>query len=253
MNLVVLGSGTGWVRLERNAPGYLVEKEGFVLILDFGPGILKQILKIGKKLEDISAIFLSHFHPDHTAELIPFFFATRYNLGYFRTEPIYLFAGKGFIEFYKGLKSAYGKWVEPPEGLLVIKELPIEKNYQFEIGPFKAKIFPVKHNPESIAIRLESEGKSLVYSGDTGYCENIVELAEGADVLILECSNLGEVRAEHHLSPEEAGMIAEKARVKKLIISHIYPHSDVPELKDLAKKEFSGEIIIAKDLLDIKI
>ncbi len=253
MKLTILGSGTGWIRLDRNAPGYLLEENGFCLVLDFGPGILKQFLKTGKKLEDISAIFLSHFHPDHTAELIPFFFATRYNLGYFRRENFYLYAGSGFREFYQGLQKAYGRWVEPPEGLLIIKELPVEKNYTFKIGPFYTKVTPVKHNPESLAIRLEARGKSLVYSGDTGYCANIIELADNADVLILECSNFGEVKAEHHLSPEEAGRIAEKAGVKRLIISHIYPHSDVPELKLFVEKEFSGEVIIAKDLMEIEI
>ncbi|MFN3921544.1 MAG: MBL fold metallo-hydrolase, partial [Caldimicrobium sp.] len=78
MRLTVLGSGTGWITLERSSPAYLVSHENFHLLLDFGPGTLRQILRVGLTFNDISAIFISHFHPDHFSDLIPFLFATRY-------------------------------------------------------------------------------------------------------------------------------------------------------------------------------
>jgi len=252
MKLVVLGSGTGWICLERNSPGYLVEVNNFCLLLDFGPGILKQILKIGKKLEDISAIFISHFHPDHVTDIIPFFFATRYNLGYKRTSPIGLYVAEDFAFFYNLLKTAFKNWIEPPEGLLNLNLLPKIKKYSFFIGPFKAYTTPVKHNPESLAIRLEYENKSLVYSGDTGYCEELIELAEGADLLVVECANSEEIYVEHHLSPKDIAVISERAKVKRIVLSHFYPHSEKVEVNTI-KEKFKGEIILAKDLIEIEI
>lgn len=252
MKLIILGSGTGWIRLERNSPGYLVEVDDFCLLLDFGPGILKQILKIGKKLEDISAIFISHFHPDHVTDLIPFLFATKYSLGYKRVLPVSLYASEDFTHFYNSLKLAFREWIEPPKGLLNINLLPKLKNYQFFIGPFKACSSPVKHNLESLAIRLEYQGKSLVYSGDTGYCEELIELSEKADLLIIECSNSDELYVEHHLSPKDIALISERAKVKQIVLSHFYPHSEKVDL-NLIKNIFKGEIILAKDFIEVEI
>ncbi|RLG12780.1 ribonuclease Z [Candidatus Pacearchaeota archaeon] len=253
MKLTVLGSGTGWIRLERNAPGYLLELNKFILLIDCGPCVTKQILKAGKKLDDISAIFISHFHPDHVSDLIPFFFATHYRLGYFRKEPIILYACEGFKEFYKGLKNAFGHWVEPPKGLLNIIELPKKENYSFMIGPAKAWSTPVKHNPESLALKIEYKNKKLVYSGDTGYCEELIKFSQGVDLLIVECSNSEKIYVEHHLSAQDIALIGKRSKVKKLMLTHFYPHSEDENLIEKIKKEFDGEVILAEDLLSLSL
>jgi ribonuclease BN (tRNA processing enzyme) len=253
MKLTVLGSGTGWLRLDRNAPGYLLEEEDFCMLLDCGPGVFKQILKLGKKLEEISAIFISHFHPDHVADIIPFFFAIRYSMGYKRVLPVYLYTSEYFFQFFEALKKAFNEWIEPPQGLIKINGLPKVKNYSFSIGPFKAWSMPVKHNPESLAIRLEYKGKSFVYSGDTGYCEELIELSKNADLLLVECSNSEILAVEHHLSPQDIAVIAERAKVKRVLLSHFYPHSEKEGIEEIIKKEFSGEVILAKDFMEITI
>ncbi len=171
MKVTILGSGTGWITSKRGAPGYLLSYRDFHLLLDLGPGTIKQLLKVGLTLNDISAIFISHFHPDHITDLIPFLFAMRYQLGYTRRDKISLYAHKNFSAFYEGLKSAFGHWVCPPEGLLEINLIEKESLFSFQLGPFLAKTIKVNHNPESLAIRLELGKKSLIYSGDTGFCE----------------------------------------------------------------------------------
>lgn len=252
MKVTVLGSGTGWVRLDRNSPGYLVEVDNFSLLLDLGAGVLKQFLKLGKKLEDISSIFISHFHPDHVVDLISFLFAMKYNLGYKKTSPVTLYVAEDFIEFYKLLNTAFKNWLEPQEGLLNIQLLPKIKKYKFSIGPFEAYTSPVKHNPESLAIRLEYKNKSLVYSGDTGYCEELIELAKEADLLIVECSNSKNLYVEHHLSPEDIALISKKAKVRQIIFSHFYPHSENID-KEFLKENFKEKVILAEDLMTIEL
>ena len=253
MKLTVLGSGTGWFRKDRWAPGYLVEEEGFCLLLDCGPGVFRRVIELGKTLEDISAIFISHYHPDHVADIIPFFFAIKYEVGYKRMNPVWIYTSEYFPKFFEFLKQAFNEWVVPPEDKVRFNFLPIKRGYKFRLGIFDGVTTPVKHNPESLGIRLEKNGKVLVYSGDTGYCEEVVELAKGADVLILECSNSLDYRVEHHLGPEEVADIAERAKVKRLIVSHLYPHSEWEGLKDYIEKHFSGEVIIAEDLMSIEI
>lgn len=252
MRLTVLGSGTGWITLKRSSPGYLVSADNFHLLLDLGPGTLRQLLKTGLKIDEISALFISHFHPDHVADLVPFFFATRYNLGYTRTEPFTVYGHQSFINLYEGLKQAFGHWVSPPVGLLNLYLIETESLTEFEIGPFKASTVGVKHNPESLAIRLEFYEKSLIYSGDTGFSEELIELAKGGDLLILECANpIGATRG-FHLDPEEIAEISAQAKPKKLLLSHFYPHSENVPL-EIIQKKFFGEIMLARDLLTLEI
>lgn len=250
MKLTILGSGTGWIRADRHAPAYLVSLEDFHMLLDIGPGTLYQLQKINCSLNDLSALFISHFHPDHVTDLIPFFFATRYKLGYTRKTPITLISHYSFSDFYEGLKRAFGHWVCPPEGLLELRLINEEDPFSFKFGPFKATTVKVNHNPESLAIRLEFEGKSLIYSGDTGWCEALIELARGCDLLILECANSETFASPYHLGIDEITEIAFQAEPKKLLLSHFYPHSENPYLGVL-KKNYDGEIILAEDLLTL--
>lgn len=252
MKLTVLGSGTGWLTLSRRAPCYLVSIGNFHLLLDLGPGSLYQLLKTGLRLEDISAIFISHFHPDHITDIIPFFFASRYHLGYQRKDPVYLIAHESFKNFYQGLLEAFGDWIKPPENLLHLILIPTLDLYSLKLKQFKFITAGVNHNPESLAIRLEYQGKSLIYSGDTGWSENLVELANRGDLVILECSNSKDYSVPIHLGPEEIKELAIKANPKKILLSHFYPHSENPEIDSL-RVSFQGEIIIAEDLQTIEI
>jgi ribonuclease BN (tRNA processing enzyme) len=250
MRLTVLGSGTGWFRVERSAPSYLLSLDEFHFLLDLGPGSLRQLLRLGFTLNDISGIFISHFHPDHVTDLIPFLFATRYNLGYTRLEKVFLIAHESFARFHEGLKAAFGSWVEPKEGLIEYFLVPDTDFYEFELKGFRLKTAKVNHNPESLALRVEFKGKSLIYSGDTGYTESIIKLAEGGDLLILECANGDGVYVPQHLGPEDVARIAMLSKVKRVLISHLYPHSE-PVPVEVIKKHYSGEVILAEDLIVI--
>lgn len=251
MKLTVLGSGTGWISLKRSAPSYLVSLKDFHLLIDMGPGTLRQILKAGLTLNDISAIFISHFHPDHIADLIPFFFATRYNLGYTRKDKLELFAHRDFNEFFEGLKKIFRQWVCPPEELLSLF-LVEEDLYSFTLGPFKAETLKVNHNPESLALKLEFQKKILIYSSDTGFWEPLIDFSKKADLLILECANSESIISPFHLGPKEIAEIVSKANPKKLLLTHFYPHSEHPNL-DIIRKDYKGDILLAEDFMVIDI
>ncbi len=253
MKFTVLGSGTGWPRLHRGAPAYLLQVAGENFLLDFGPATLPRLLRLGLSLDDIDAIFLSHFHPDHVTDLIPFLFATRYRLGYRRTKKVELYAGEGFKDFYAGLKKAFGHWVEPPEGLLEIQELSVQYESAFLRPPLEIRTAPVTHNPESIAFRFDFEGKSLVYSGDTDYSPQLIELAREADLLVVECSFPEGQKVSGHLVPSLIGQMAGQAQVKKLLLTHLYPPCEGKDLLSPIRPYFSGEIIVAEDFLSLNL
>lgn len=245
MELIVVGSGTGVPSLRRGSPGYGVRAGGRLVFLDLGPGVLRAMLRYGLNFSEIDVLCLTHLHPDHVGDLVPFLFATRYSLGYTRAEPFHLLVARGFSEFYGHLQQAFGQWVEPPPGLMQLKELDPAKTEEVVLGEIIIKSAATNHTDASLAYRVEAEGRALVYSGDTDESDSLVELARGADLLVLECANPFKVPG--HLTPPEAGRLAAKAGVPRLVLSHFYPPCDEVDVAALAGEEFKGEIIRAED------
>ncbi len=251
MELIVLGSGTGVPSLRRGAPALAVKAAGRLALLDLGSGALRSLLKYDLNFSRIDIIALTHLHPDHIGDLAPFLFATRYSLGYTRQEPFDLLAARGFQIFYENLRRAFGSWVEAPPRLLRLRELNPDGPDETAFPGLVIKSAPVNHIEGSLAFRLESQGASLVYSGDTDESDSLVELAKGADLLALEAANPFKVPG--HLTPQEAGRLAARAGVQRLLLTHFYPPCDEVDVVALAAQEFSGEIIKAEDGLRVEI
>ncbi|MEW6387049.1 MAG: ribonuclease Z [Thermodesulfobacteriota bacterium] len=251
MELIVLGSGTGVPYLRRGAPALAVKAGARLILLDLGSGACRALLRYGLNFSQIDVIALTHLHPDHLGDLVPFLFATRYSLGYTRKEPFDFLVARGFREFYGHLQGAFGQWVEPPPGLMRLRELNPDGLEEVAWEGLVIKSAPTNHTPGSLAYRLEAEGRSLVYSGDTDESDSLVALAQGADLLVLECSNPFKVPG--HLTPLEAGRLAARAEVKRLLLTHFYPPCDEVDVVALAAAEFSGEIIRGEDGLTLEI
>jgi ribonuclease BN (tRNA processing enzyme) len=249
MELTVIGSGTGVPSLRRGSPALAVRAAGRLLLLDLGSGTLRSLLRYGFNFSEIDLLALTHLHPDHVGDLIPFFFATRYALGYTRREPFTLLAARGFKEFHGHLQAAFGGWVEPPPGLMALRELSPDGPEQVDVQDLRVLSAPTHHTPGSLAYRVEAWGRSLVYSGDTDLSPSLVELARDADLLVLEASN--PFKVEGHLTPAEAGRLARQAGAKRLLLTHFYPPCDQVEVAALAAAEFQGEVLKAEDGLQV--
>jgi len=250
MNITVLGSGTCVPSVRRSSPAILIRGEGKLLLLDIGSGTLRRLAEAGVSIHDIDLIFLSHFHPDHCSDLVPFLFATKYAFAQTRTKALHLAGGPGLHDLLHGLQKVFGRWIVP-EGY------PFHLHEAKGMIPFEnfiLKTLPLTHSESSIALRVEIPGgKAMVYSGDTDYCENIVALANNADLLILECSLPEEMKVEGHLFPSLAGRIARESLCKRLLLTHFYPPCDEQDLAREVAKEVVGEIILAEDLMKIEV
>ncbi len=251
MELIVLGSGTGVPSLRRGAPAYAVRAAGRLIMLDLGSGACRGLLHHGLSFSQIDIIAITHLHPDHIGDLVGFLFATHYSLGYTREVPFAILAARGFREFHAKLKIPFGDWVEPPEGLMDIWELKPDGPDQVIFEGLTLKSAPVNHIAGSLAYRLEAGGKTLVYSGDTDVSDSLVELARGADLFLLECANPFKVPG--HLTPAEAGWLAARAGVKRLLLTHFYPPCDEEDVAAVARKEFRGEVLRAEDGLRLEV
>jgi len=254
IRVTILGSGTCVPSLKRSSCSVLVQTGNSNLLFDAGPGTMHRLLEAGLEIFDISFIFFSHFHPDHTGELATFLFSTKYPDTARRNHPLTLVAGNGFSDFFHHLTSVYGRWIELEQGLLHIVEQDNSTIQSRVFGNFTVTSGPVRHNPESTAFRITGPGgRSVVYSGDTDLCDSLVSLAEGADILICESALPDEKKTAGHLTPSEAGMIATRASVGKLVLTHFYPECDNVDMAAQCRKTWSGPLALAEDLMTITV
>jgi ribonuclease BN (tRNA processing enzyme) len=251
MELIVIGSGTGVPSVRRGSPCLAVKTDGRLLVMDLGAGSLRALLRYGLNFSAIDLLALTHLHPDHVGDMVPFLFAMRYSLGYTRTEPFRLLAARGFARFHDRLKEAFAGWVEPPPGLMDLKELAPEGPDELRDGDLVIKSAPTNHTEGSLAYRVEAEGRSLVYSGDTDVSDSLVDLAREADLLVLEASNPFKVQG--HLTPVEAGRLAARAGARRLLLTHFYPPCDEVDVVAQASQEFKGEVLRAEDGLSLTV
>ena len=215
MRLTVLGCAGSFPGPESACSAYLVEADGFRLLIDFGTGSLSALQRyVG--LDAVDAIILTHLHCDHILDAVSYVVVRRYApAGPLPALPVYAPAGAP-----DRLAHAYSDHEGPIDDVYTFHPLAPGT---FPIGPFTVTVDRVNHPVETYGVRLEHEGKSLCYSSDTAPCEAILRLAHGADLFLCEASYLDGVEnpPDLHLTGREAGEIATKAEVGQLLLTHL--------------------------------
>jgi len=251
--LYLLGTGCAIPQGKRGGPGVLLKNyiKNYsvpeMFLFDLGRGVMDKLSNLGIDYCQIGYLFFSHYHPDHTAELVSLLFAYRDPVFGRKEKEFFIFGPPGLLDFYEGLTKIYGSSVKAENYPLILKEVRED-----EVSTLGSKIVvrEVDHSGASVGYRIKlGNGKVIVYSGDTGYSEKIVNLAQDADLLILECALSEEKEKPDHLTPSLAGKISEEARVKKLILTHFYPVFAGINIYERCQKFYSGEIVVAEDLM----
>jgi ribonuclease BN (tRNA processing enzyme) len=219
-------------------------------VLDTGPGALRKMLEADIPFTDITAVHYTHTHVDHVNDMPALLFASKYD-EYPRTAPMLVTGPPGFEDFYKRLVNLYGDQILSDNYELTIREI---SRGELDLAGYKLMARPMKHMIPCTGYRIEdTKGSSVVYTGDTDYCEEVLELAKGADILITESALPPEHELEGHLQPDIAGRIAAEAGVDTLVIAHLYPICDRYDTEKEARKNFSGSLIVSEDLLQLEI
>lgn len=248
MIVTILGSGTGFPSLRRSSSSTLVETGPLKMVFDLGPGTIRRLLEAGVKVSDLTHVVFTHFHPDHCSELVPLLFALKAPGMRDPGRKLTIIGGSGLACLYEGLKGVFGHWIDLPDGLDII-ELDVAGEHRLDLDGRTLFALPVRHNRESLAYRLEARGRSLAISGDTDICDNMVRIAEKADLLICESATPDEDKREGHLTPSLAGKIATEAAVKKLVLTHFYPECDKTDIAKQCFKTYDGPLFKAEDLM----
>ena len=252
MRLTILGSGTGVPSGTRNSAGYFVEMPDARLMMDCGAGAVHALARCGVPWERMTHVCISHFHVDHVGELASLFFAFRYGMKIERAEPLTVIGPRGLDRVIDGLMLAFGAKNFEPTFPVVVRMVAPGESVQLGLDS-TLSVAKTVHTPESLAVRVESEGRSLCYTGDTGYDEELARFFSGADLLISECSFRQSGEGVRHLSVSEAARLADLADVARLIVTHFYFDVNEAELKGELEREYAGEVIIGRDGLSVEV
>ncbi len=241
MKLTVIGHWGGYPKANEASSGYLVEHEGFCILIDCGSGVLS-FLQSHIQVQDLDACILSHYHPDHIADIGVLQHALliqRVIGNNVQTLPVYAHTedAQGFQSLqYKDLME--GVAYNPKQSL--------------EVGPFTITFLKTKHPVPCYAMRIQAGDKVLVYTADTSYLEEFILFSKDADLLLCESNLYGgmDATAAGHMTSVEAGRLARQANVAKLVLTHLPHFGDIEDLKKEAEAEFSGQVMLAsKDLV----
>jgi ribonuclease BN (tRNA processing enzyme) len=242
MRLTILGCAGSFPGPEAACSAYLVEADGFRLLVDFGTGSLTALQRFSG-LHTVDAVLLSHLHADHCFDACSYVVARRYAPGG-KLPPIPLYGPSGAPE---RLAAAYGS---PEEGSLedVYTFYTLQPG-TFPIGPMRVTVDRVNHPIETYGMRIEHEDRSLAYSADTAPCDALGRLAKDADVFLCEASYLDGMDnpPDLHLTGGEAGELASKAGVGKLLLTHLVtPWGSEAATYEAAASAFDGPVEIVR-------
>ncbi len=253
VNLTILGSGTFVPFKNRTCPSHLIDDGKNKIIFDFGRGAISNLTELGIELYEIENIFISHTHADHFSDLIPFFQFIINAPEKKKLKPKYNVYGPS------GTKKVLGKILEAlyPNGKKNLDRLNIidlKKEEQINIGNFKIKGFEVKHSKTHLCFgyKIIIGNKKICYSGDSSYCKNLVKNCKDTDLGLIEATYFKEANITSHLNGEDVGKLAKECKIKKLVAVHVASDYLARVKKDI-KKNYKGKILIAKDLMRIKI
>ncbi|RUT44601.1 MBL fold metallo-hydrolase [Paenibacillus anaericanus] len=236
MELTVIGHWGAYPEKNEATSGYLIEHQGRKILLDCGSGVLSGLQNY-VMLEDLDAVFITHLHADHIADMYSLEFATLIlmQIGK-RALPLDIYV---YCQDLTKLDFCYPEYVNVH---------PIDLQRTVAIGELTITFAENVHDVPSCAVKVNSEdGKCLVYSGDTGYCQSIVEFSRGSDVLVLESSfyNIQKGLNNGHLTAGEAGEIAAIAQTGQLILTHLPHYGDHNQLVVEASSHYDRQIQLA--------
>jgi ribonuclease BN (tRNA processing enzyme) len=240
MRMTVLGGCGAWPAAGQACSGYLVEHDGFRVLVDPGYAIVPRLLE-RVAADAVDAVLISHSHPDHCADLHPLLRARVLGAA---TPPAALpvHSLPGAADRVLALDGP-GKL----EGAAAVAGFTAGAS--FEVGPFRVDTWPLPHHVPNAGLRLTAGGRVLAYTGDTGPDAAIVELARDADLFLAEASFPERVPADaapYLSSARQAAEAAAAAGAGRLLLTHLLPGTDPNRAEDAARGAYPGELAVAR-------
>lgn len=237
LRLTVAGCSGSHPGPDSACSSYLVEQDGFRLLLDLGNGALGELQKHVDP-RDVDVLFLTHLHGDHWLDLVPLAHMRRHHPDGRVPPPLPVFAPTSERDRITG---AFGR-------------VTLDDVFDFrgprggDVGPFDVRVVRTSHPVETHAVRLEAAGRALVYTADTGWFAELPDFARAADLLLAEAGFADDAAnpSDVHLTATQAGELAKAADVGRLVVTHIAPWHDAELQRRRAAAAFGGPTELAR-------
>jgi ribonuclease BN (tRNA processing enzyme) len=241
LTLTVLGTASPHPRPGHPCSGYLLRGGGAEVWVDAGPGSFAELQRHTDPAR-LSAVWISHLHADHSADLLSAVYGLAYG-GLTADGPVPVYAPAGCAQRLAGF---FGR---PDAGFLspVLDFRTLYDGHTARHGDLTLTSRAVTHDVEAYGLRADSGGRALAYSGDSGPCDGLRELAAHADLFLCEADIDVHREGEHvHLTPEDAGNAARAAGVRRLLVTHVGPTLTPVEATARAAAAFGGPTAAAR-------
>jgi ribonuclease BN (tRNA processing enzyme) len=229
-SLTLLGTGTCQIEYERRASSVLLELDGTYILFDCGHGVVQRLLDVGVQHNQVKHIVLSHFHPDHVSDLVPFLQAGAWSKRNPRTSDIHIYGPRGVQRVVDGLVDVFGlNSFQQPAYSVVVHELDEER---FSIGShaFDFVSLPPASNH---GLRFRWHGKRYAITGDSYF--------HAEEIAIIDAG---------HIEDDDIVDLALASRAKHIVCSHLYREIDASQLQYLARQRgYEGIISVGRDLM----
>lgn len=266
--VVLLGTGSPRPSAERAQPAQLLEIGGHSFVIDCGDGVTTQIVRAGRDVNQIQKIFLTHLHWDHVLGYAGLIWggwsAGRATVEVWGPAGTKRMHDTLFGDLYRGDVDWISNIAYVRSGIEGIQVHEVGEGRVYERDGVSVDAMKVKHPVMTLAYRFSYLGKSIVFSGDTAMCDELIKIARGADLLVQDtCAassrlygderskKIRQALIDFHASPQQAGVMAQKAGVKRLVCSHLLPGVLEDEVREEAESDFTGETIVGRDLMEL--
>jgi len=237
-NITLLGTGTCQIEYERRASSVLIQLDGMPVLFDCGHGVVQRLLEVGVQHNELNHIVVSHFHPDHISDLIPFLHAGAWSRHNPRTTDLHIYGPSGIRQLIDGFKNIFGvSALQQPTYVVFVHEVDGER---FSIGPY---VFDFISLPPAgnHGLRFVWQGKRYAITGDSNFHEHEIAFLNQVDLAIIDSG---------HLEDDEIVQLAVASQAKTMVCSHLYREINAPNLQALAEKAgYKGTILVGRDLM----
>jgi ribonuclease Z len=276
--VTLLGTGHPSPGLDRFGPSTLIEAAGQKILIDCGRGTMQRAYQVHKQTQDYDKLFLTHLHSDHTTG-IPDLWITGTIMGR-HDKPLRVWGPRGTRSMTSNLEKAFAvdlklrRKGEQRHNLdrrrgIGIEAADIDEGVVYEEGGLRVEPFRVNHvdhfsDEPSLGYRVGYDDRSVVLSGDTRFCENLIKHSSGVDLLIHEvaAAPLGADLSDNiryvlslHTQPEECGRLFSRANPRLAVYYHVIQYLGVSleEMMDRTRREYGGRVVFGEDLMGIEV
>lgn len=236
MECRVIGMWGGFPKKNGPCSGYLIQHEGFSLLIDCGSGVLSELQNY-IDLNEINHVILTHYHYDHFSDIGAYLFSRLVNTQLGRAD-----------EELSVFGPADEGMQQQVEDVTYSRFTSFNEKSQLEIGPFTCTFMRNIHPVETYSIKIVCDGKSIVFTSDTSFTEELVSFAANSDLLITECSLYEGMDGlvSGHMTSKDAGILAYQSKAKRVLLTHLPHFNDLNDLVVSAKKQGNENIELAE-------